>query len=202
MNRSLRLTLFGGGALAAVLAFGAVRDGLGQLAGQWNPFRLTSRVAATGPVVLDRVQRLQRLETCRYNGQVIVRGDTQSWLPTWMAGDRMLFVGRGEVVAGVDLAGLSPADVRVQGNSVTLKLPETQILHTRLDNQQSQVFERRSGFLSGPDHGLETRVRVEAENKIREAAVESGVLATARENAQDTLRGHLESLGFRDVRFL
>lgn len=202
MNRTARLALLSGAVLTAVLAVGAVRDGLNRFSVQWNPFRMTTRATATGPVVLERVQQLQRLETCRYNGNVIVEGKTQSWLPTWMAGDRMLFVGRGEVVAGVDLTSLTPSDIRVQGSTVTLKLPETQILHTRLDNHQSQVYERRSGFLSGPDHQLETRVRVEAEEKIRQAAVENGVLGTARSHAQTALRGHLETLGFRDVRFL
>ena len=114
----------------------------------------------------------------------------------------MLFVGRGEVVAGVDLARLTPADVSVQGDAVTLKLPQTEILHTRLDNRQSQVYERRTGFLTGPDRDLEARVRVEAEDRIRAAALESGVLATARANAEEDLRRHLGLLGVREVRFL
>lgn len=202
MNRSARLALCSGALFLTVLAAGAVRDGLGRLSMQWNPFHLTTRVAPTGPVLLQQVQKLQRLETCRYNGEVIVRGDTKSWLPTWMAGDRMLFVGHGEVVAGVDLSGLDEQDLRVRGGSVTLKLPDPEILHTRLDNHRSQVFERQSGFLSGPDQDLETQVRVEAEEKIRQAAIESGVLATARANAQEALRGHLQLLGFREVRFL
>jgi hypothetical protein len=167
-----------------------------------NPFGLSSRAAPSGPVVLQEVQRLQRLETCRYNGEVIVQGDTSGWLPVWLAGDKVLFVGRGEVVAGVDLGHLKPDDIRVRGGEVAVRLPKPEILHSRLDNRGSEVYERRSGVLTGPDLHLETRVRVEAEDRIRQAAMESGLLATADTNARDTLRRHLTSLGFREVRFL
>jgi hypothetical protein len=167
-----------------------------------NPFGLATRAVPEGPVVLSQIQRLERLETCRYNGQVIVRGDTQGFLPLWLAGDRMLFVGHGEVVAGVDLARLHPEDVEVRGTRVSLRLPPSEILHTRLDNRASEVFDRRSGLLTGPDRSLETRVRIEAEDRIRQAALENGVLLTAQANARDTLRRQMELYGFREVRFL
>lgn len=167
-----------------------------------NPFGLSSRAAATGPVVLQQIQRLQRLETCRYNGQVIVRGDTSGVFPAWLAGDRMLFVGQGEVVAGVDMGLLKPEDVVVHGTEVSVRLPATEILYSRIDNGQSRVFERTAGILTGPDPGLEGRVRQEAEDRVRLAAVESGLLESAGENARETLRGHLGLLGFSGVRFL
>lgn len=167
-----------------------------------NPFGLTGRVGATGPVVVEQVQRLQRLETCRYQGQVIVEGENKGLLPTWLAGDQMLFVGRGEVVAGVDLANVTKTDVQVEGARVAIRLPAAEILHASVDSRASQVYERRSGILTGPDQQLETRVRIEAEDRLRSAALESGVLSTADQNARDTVRRQLELLGFREVRFL
>src|SRR5688500_16792243 len=96
-----------------------------------NPFALSTRAVPTGPVVLQQIQRLQRLETSRYNGQVVVRGDTSGWLPVWLAGDRLLFVGQGEVVAGVDLGRLRAEDVDVRDGRVTVRLPRPEVFHTR-----------------------------------------------------------------------
>jgi hypothetical protein len=132
---------------------------------------------------------------------VIVRGDRKGFFPVWLRGDRILFVGRGEVVAGVDLARLRPEDVKVEGEAVSVRLPAPEILHSKLDNRTSEVWERQSGVFGGEDRSLETQVRVEAEDRIRQAALESGVLATAGENAEDTLKRHLRMLGFRAVRF-
>src|SRR5690242_9139936 len=107
MRSSRVLPILAAAALAAGLFAGAaaLRTALSPL--EWarqalaNPFGFSSRVTPAAPVVLSRVQQLQRLETCRYSEQVIVRGETAGLLPIWLAGDRMLFVGRGEVVAGI-----------------------------------------------------------------------------------------------------
>ncbi len=167
-----------------------------------NPFALTAQPPVSGTVVLSQVQHLQRLETCRYNGSVIVKGETRGVLPIWLTGDRLLFVGYGEVVAGLDLTRLHPADVQVDGAEVTLRLPPAEILTTRLDNQRSEAYERRTGVFTGPDLGLESRVRVEAETRIQAAALADGVLDTAAAGARASLRRHLSALGFRTVRFL
>jgi hypothetical protein len=203
-----RPTFLPGLALAGALLLGAaglqrLGSGFGWGGGLFrNPFALTARPAVAGPVVLQQIQKLQRLETCRYNGQVLVKGETRGTLPVWLAGDRMLFVGYGEVVAGLDLARLREGDVKAEGSSVTVQLPPAEILTTRLDNSRSEPYERQTGFFSRPDLRLETRVRVEAEEQIRRAALESGVLDTARENAREAVRKQLGSLGFRQIQVL
>jgi hypothetical protein len=198
MSNRLRLCLYAGAAGVVFLGLGKVAETVRG----FDPFRLDRKVSATGPVVLQQVQKLQRLETCRYNGEVIVEGDRKGMLPVWLRGDRMLFVGRGEVVAGVDLARLRPEDVQVQGEVVGLRLPRPEILHSGLDTRASQVHERQTGIFGGGDPQLETEVRVEAEDRIRAAALESGVLDTAEQNARETLKRQMELLGFREVRFL
>src|SRR5262249_37817992 len=168
---------------------------------QWldERWRMVTHTAPAGPVVVEQVQRLGRLETCRFNEQVMVRGDTRGILPTWIAGDQLLFRGKGEVVAGVDLGRLRPEDVAARGNRVTVRLPPSEIRHVALDNQQSEVFDRQTGIFTGPDRNLETRVRAEAEARLRQAALEAGILATAGGNARDVLRRHLSLLGFRTI---
>ena len=195
--------VFAVGFLALTLA--AVARGVQSVAGVAdflrNPFRLTTR-SASGPVVLQQMQRLQRLETGRYTGQVVVEREKRGFLPVWAAGDRLLFVGQGEVTLGVDLARLHHGDIRTHGDTVDLRLPPVEVLHTRLDNDTSHVYQRQAGFLTGPDAQLETEARREAEEKIRRAALESGALQTAGENARDVLRKQLGALGFRQVTFL
>jgi hypothetical protein len=166
-----------------------------------NPLGFFTRTPS-GPVVLAQVQQLSRLETCRYQGEVVVQGEHGSVLPAWLHGDRMLFVGRGEVVAGVDLARLRPEDISTRGEQVAVRLPEPELFHTRLDSGTSEVYDRNVGLFGGADPQLETRVRREAETRLRDAAMQHGVLRTAATNAQQALRRQLAALGFRDVRFL
>jgi hypothetical protein len=207
MNRAAKAWIVVPGLVVAlVLGLGAARQTLSpwRWVAQWarSPFQLATSAAPVGPVVVERVQRLGRLETCRYQEQVVLRGDTKGWLPTWIAGDQLLLVGRGEVVAGVDLARLRPEDILAEADRVTVRLPASEVFHTRLDNRQSEVVDRRSGLFTGPDRALETRVRLEAEDRIREAAVAGGILATADANARAVLRDQLAALGFSTIRFL
>jgi len=166
-----------------------------------NPFSFSTKVTPSGPVVLQQIQQLSRLETTRYRERVIVKGDTTGILPSWVAGDRILFVGQGEVVAGIDLSQLEAADVRAEGTKISIHLPPAIILHTGLDNRQSEVYERQTGIFSKADPTLETKVRIEAEDRIHAAAMESGILKTAAAKAQETLRPFLNKLGFDDVHF-
>jgi Protein of unknown function (DUF4230) len=199
------LVLWGFVAVVLILAFLVLRVVLSPAswARQWldERWRMVTHAAAAGPVVVEQVQRLGRLETCRFNEQVVVQGNTKGILPTWIAGDRLLFRGKGEVVAGVDLGRLRPEDVTADRQRVTVHLPPGEIFHVALDNQQSEVFDRQTGIFTGPDRNLETRVRAEAEARLRSAALEAGILATADTNAREALRPLLTRLGFREIEF-
>lgn len=167
-----------------------------------NPFGFSSKVSLSGPVVLEQLQKTARLETARYVGHAIVRGDTSSGLlPGFLAGDKLVFIGHGKVIAGVDLNKMQPDDVQVDGDKVTLKLPPIEIFDSSLDNQQSEVFERQTGIFSRPNITLETRVRQEAENQILQAAKQSNIEEQAAQGAREALRKQLEMLGFGKIEF-
>src|SRR5271167_2455777 len=87
------------------------------------------------PTVVRQIQQLQRLETVLYTLENVVEGehDYTSVLPKLLTADRILLIGHGEVVAGVDLGRISSDDVIVQGRSVRLRLPQPEIFSVRID---------------------------------------------------------------------
>ena len=191
---ALGLLIFVLGGIFSPLA--GVRDFLG------NPFGFHRTVTPSGPVVLMQMQKLARLETGKFNGQAIVTGENKGVLPVFLAGDRMVFVAHGEVVAGVDLGKMGESDVVMVENKATIHLPNAEVFHATLDNQTSEVFERQTGIFSSPDRDLETKTRQDAENRLREAALQSGLLEGAQKNAEEAIRGQLKLLGIDDVTFV
>ncbi len=175
----------------------------GQSAREWlgNPLGFSSKVTPSGPVVLLQMQKLARLETSRFNGQAIVKSETKGVLPVAIAGDSLVFMAHGEVVAGVDLAKMNEGAVTVDGEKVRVKLPKAEIFHTRLDSKTSEVAQRQTGLFSKPDINLETQARIESEERLREAALESGILERADENAREAVRKQLESAGVEKLEF-
>ena len=82
-----------------------------------------------------------------------------------------------------------------------MRLPEPEILYTRLDNDKTYVYDRQTGIFSKPDPNLETQIRQAAEQQIRESALEGGILEKARENAEQVVRTLITGLGYEDVEF-
>jgi hypothetical protein len=162
----------------------------------------TLTIDVSQPTVVDRIQRLQRLETVVYTMDKIVTGAKENpFLPNFLAGDRLLMLVHGEVVAGIDFANLKPGDVRVEGKQVHLHLPAPQIFSTRLDSAKTRVYSRQTGLLVPTDPDLETQVRQEAERQLQEAAMADGILRTAQQNASSTITSLLQGLGFEKVDF-
>jgi hypothetical protein len=154
------------------------------------------------PTVVRQIQQLQRLETISFTMDKIISGEHDSpYLPKFLVSDRLLLVVHGEVIGGVDLSKLEPADVVVQGQSISLRLPLAQILVTRLDNAQTRVYSRDTGLFSSPDPNLESEVRQEAERQLQEAAMQGDILKTADGNARSTISSLLQGLGFKKVDF-
>ena len=166
---------------------------------------MTGRVLSidvSQPAVVDRIQRLQRVETVVYTMDKLVTGAKQNPIfPDFLAGDRLLMLVHGEVVAGIDFSNLKAGDVRLEGKQVRLHLPASQVFSTRLDSAKTRVYSRQTGLLVPTDPNLETQVRQEAERQLQEAALADGILRTAQANAASTITSLLQGLGFEKIDF-
>lgn len=200
--------------LAGVLAFGAfvLVSGLYTLdKGIVEPVGALVRglvVPVTPVIIPDRVtvvhqiNQLARLETASYNMEKIIRAERNNDLLWGVFGESLIFVAYADVIAGVDLARMTVDDIQVTGpTNVLIHLPPAEIFLVDLDNERSYVADRDTGLLTRSDPELETRVRQSADNEIRQAALEEGILAQADQNAQSYLRTFLAALGFNDITF-
>jgi hypothetical protein len=154
------------------------------------------------PAVVEKIQRLSRLETVVYSLDTVVEGDrTSAVLPDYLAGDRILLVVHGQSIAGVDLGKLKPEDVHMETatHSIHVTLPASQLFVTTLDNQHSRVFARSTGLLVPVDKDLESDTRAKAQDQLQQAALSDGILDAARKNARATVTTLLYSLGFQQV---
>jgi hypothetical protein len=170
----------------------------GKVAGFLLSGRETFNTSA--PDVIQQIQRLNRLETVSYSVDTVVEGKhTNAVLPDLLFGDRLLLVVHGRVIAGVDLSQLKPESVRVDGRSVTVDLPPSQVFSSAIDSGKTRVFARTTGLLVQADPQLEGDTRKTAEGQILQAATNDGILDTARTNARGSMESLLRGLGFQQV---
>lgn len=158
----------------------------------------------SAPDVVEKVQRLNRLETVVYSLDTVVEGnESNPILPDALAGDRLLMIVHGQTIAGVDMSKLKPESIQITqdagGRSIQLSLPASQVFLTTIDEQKSRVYARDTGLFVKADPNLETEVRKKAQIDLQQAALSDGILDTATKNAKVTITAMLEGLGFQHV---
>jgi len=153
--------------------------------------------------IVHEVRTLARLETIHYTVEKVITAETGQGALGFLFGDRMLFIAHGSVIAGVDLEKLEPQDVRIDSQgAVYLWLPEPEIFVATLDNDLSYVYDRETGLLTRGDITLEAAARQAAEEEIRKAALEDGILEQARVNAEAALDRLLRAAGIERLHFV
>ena len=151
---------------------------------------------------INEVRALARLETIQYSIEKVITGETGGGTFQALFGDKILFVGHGTVIAGIDMEKLQPEDMRFENGVLTVRLPPAEIFIATLDNEKSYVYDRETGILAKPDVNLETLVRQRAEEEIRKAALEDGILEQAQANAEAYLFKFFAALGYPNAIFV
>lgn len=169
----------------------------------WNPFH-EEEIDRTGPAVLQSLTEISEFHAATAHYEVVVDLENDvKYVPGWLNGERVLYVGKGDVDAVVDFGELDERRVTLSedGTSATVELPAPTVDDPVLDIENSYVAQRDQGLVnrfSGSD--VEREAQLEAMERISEAATGTDALTDlARENTVAMLRGLFGSLGFTDV---
>jgi uncharacterized protein (UPF0333 family) len=151
---------------------------------------------------INEVRAIARLETIQYSLEKVITAENAQGTFSFLFGDRLLFVAHGEVIAGVDMEKIQPGDMQLVNGALNVRLPLAELFVVSIDNSKSYVYTRETGILTKQTIDLETLARQSAEDEIRKAALENGILDQARQNAEIFLARFFKSLGYDVVIFI
>lgn len=204
LGRGLRGVLLAGAAVVAlVFVLPVVLPSL-------NPFREETEDRSQ-PVLIKSLEDLSEYRAATANMQVVVDVEKDTKLvPSFIKGERTLFVAAGTVDAAVDFSGLSkdPDAVKVSADrtAVTITLPAPTLTEPRIDPDRTRVYDRDRGILDRVDDALSDTPGDEqplyqlAETKLADAAAaDPELIATAERNTRAMLQGMMRGLGFERV---
>jgi hypothetical protein len=152
--------------------------------------------------IINQIRPLARLETIQYTVEKVITAEVGQNSLAPLFGDKLLFVGHGYVTAGVDLQDIGAQDFVVEDGVIRVRLPGAEIFEATLDNDKSYVYDRETGLLTHGDINLETTARQTAEEQIKQAALDDGILAQAQTNAESYMQSLLNKLGYSQVIFI
>lgn len=172
--------------------------------GVWLGLFLTRFLKGTGPTfrntatILQQVQTISELVTVKYvMEKVVVLEDVK-----WYGENRVLLVAHGVAKAGVDLSQLKEGDIQTNGDRITIRLPQPQIIDCYLDEKHTSVIERSTGLLRTFDKDLEQTARRQAVADMRTSARVNGILKDADDRVRWQLIFLFHQMGFQQVDFL
>ena len=152
--------------------------------------------------IINQIRPLARLETIQYTIEKIITAEVGQNMLAPLIGDKLLFVGHGYVIAGIDLSKIRSEDITIEDGILVIHLPKAEVFVATLDNDQSYVYDRETGLLTHGDINLETTARQAAEDQIRQAALKDGILEQAQTNAGIYLESLLNDLGYTEISFV
>ncbi|HVT05192.1 MAG TPA: DUF4230 domain-containing protein [Thermoanaerobaculia bacterium] len=153
--------------------------------------------------IVTQVRELNRLETESMRVMhVSTTNQSFGMIPDSLGGDSITLMAVGDVIAGLDLSLLKAEDVRLDSDGVLdVRLPTAQILVTRVDNEQTRVIKRSTGWFRKGDVDLESHARAFAEQGIRHEAMLKGILPLAQKNGEQRVAELLHKMGAQKIRF-
>jgi hypothetical protein len=156
-----------------------------------------------GQSVVNKVRDLAALTTVEVvESTTIDKGNDFGWL-NWARGDRVFMFVVAKIGAGIDFEQFytESFDVDIESGTVFVQMPPAQITYVAIDNAQTQVINRNTGLFTKGDPKLESDARQVAEQVLRNAAIEAGILDRAQKNARTIIEGLLLELGYTRVVF-
>ena len=200
--------------LGGLLAFAAVAValviGVPRLLPDLNPFGEETKDRSQ-PVLIKSLENLSDYHAATANMQVVVDIEQDAkLLPSFIKGERTLFVAAGSVDAAIDFSNLSRDSEAVKVSddrrAVTLTLPAPKLTEPRLEPDRSRVYDRDRGVLDRVEDALSDRPGDEqplyraATDKLAEAAAaDPQLIRTAERNTRGMLTGLLQGLGFERI---
>lgn len=159
-----------------------------------SPSNLSHHDVVSQESVLQRIRALNRLESSAFYIDTIIRTEKQgNWYALWQDSQKGIFIGKGNVVAGIDLDKLLEKNISVLNDRVVIQLPSVEILSVQLDH--IEVYDWRTGAfnLMPTDAAVLNAVQLEAKKQLLNQACQNGILEQARTRSQEQIE-HLFTL--------
>ncbi|WP_152268993.1 DUF4230 domain-containing protein [Agriterribacter humi] len=174
-----------------------------------NMFKQQPVTIENTPILIKEINELAQLCTITAFDEVVadsvvikIKTPIETLLPDLSAfgnlpitGKRIVIIGKGKLIAGVDLKKLNEQSIFVHGDSVSLLLPRAEILDVIMNPSDFETFSETGEWSSE----AVTAVKVKARKKMIDKALQQGILNKANTRSIALLENFLRGFGFKKV---
>ncbi|HMG83287.1 MAG TPA: DUF4230 domain-containing protein [Ferruginibacter sp.] len=155
------------------------------------------------PILVKEINSLSQLITITAYSEIVVDSVKQFTVPILpgisapihLLDDELVLVGKGKVLAGVDLAKITASNIYVKDDSASVTLPKAEILQVITNPSDFETFNETGNWTDAEV----TAVKIKLRNKMITAAMQQNILPKATGIANMMMENFLRSAGFKKV---
>lgn len=143
------------------------------------------------PNVVAEIKKISQLATACFYEELPIKEVRKGRF----SDDELVFVARGTVRAGFDLAKLDSTGVEVKGDTLWVDLPHAEIFDVRVNPSDISVYYEEGDW----DHPSVTELESKARKQIKQDAIKDGIVGKATQSGVKKLYEIFKLFGFSEV---
>ena len=153
-----------------------------------------SEPVITADLLGQQLRDIQELSTVEYHYTNMGRFENQKDFYGW----KVPFTTKSFIVAydGVIKAGVDLSEMRigVSGKTITVTMPEAKVLSHEMDEESLEVYDETHNIFNPIEIEDYTQFTADQKESIEARALDNGLLTSAAQRAENTVRGLIEAL--------
>lgn len=153
-----------------------------------------SEPVITSTALTQQLQEVSDLAVMEYNYTKVGKFENSLTLNGWdipLTKKSFLLTYAGQLKAGVHM---DKAQVKVEGNTITVLLPEVEILSNVIDENSIEVYDETKNIFNPISIEDYTAFATQQKDKVAEEAIENGLLSEAATKTQSAIRKFLNMI--------
>lgn len=159
----------------------------------FNPFAIKD-IQTTHNMVLKEMSILGKLELSNFAFRDVVE---QELVRDYMPNPKAILIVQGEAIGCIDLSKIKVEDIITKDDTLIVHLPDPELCSYRIDHSKSKIYDTEYAFMN--EQSLMNEAYIRAEAKIKQSALEMGILDQTKKNAELVLKPLLENISGKKV---
>lgn len=149
-------------------------------------------------VVLEKVEELGRLEAMKYQFRDVLEYTVKYNSAIWPDSKAVLIIS-GEAAGCIDLKKVKTEDIKEQGDTIYVHLPNPELCYHKVNIGDSKVYDTEYTYWN--ERKIIDQAMKEAEKHVKRVALKSDLLDRSKESAERTLKTIFEAMTQKKVIF-
>ena len=153
-----------------------------------------SEPVITADLLGQQLRDIQELSTVEYHYTNMGRFENQKDFYGWkvpFTTKSFIVAYDGVIKAGVDLSEMK---IEVSGKTITVTMPEAKVLSHEMDEESLEVYDETHNIFNPIEIEDYTQFTTDQKESIEARAIDNGLLTSAAQRAENTVRGLIEAL--------